>query len=123
MDTKELGNLGERIACEYLVKKGFKILGKNYRITFGEIDIIAQYKNILHFVEVKAIAGSGNGFYPEEHVNYKKQRKLQQMAQIYLEKNNYKQDTAYQIDIIGITANQETRNAKLHYFPNAVSEV
>ena len=30
MDTKELGNTGERIACEYLVKKGFKILGKNY---------------------------------------------------------------------------------------------
>lgn len=121
MDTKELGNLGERIACEYLVKKGFKVLGKNYRITFGEIDIIAKNKGIIHFVEVKAIAGDGGGFFPEEHVNYRKQRKLRQMAQIYLEKNDYKQDTAYQIDIIGIIANQETRNAKLHYFPNAVS--
>jgi len=121
MDTKELGNLGERIACEYLVKKGFKILGKNYRITFGEIDIIVRHKNIIHFVEVKTIAGAGNGFYPEEHVNYKKQRKLQHMAQIYLEKNNYKQDQPYQIDIIGIMANEITRNAKLHYFPNVVS--
>ena len=44
MTTKELGALGERIACEYLVKKGFKILGKNYSIKFGEIDIIACQK-------------------------------------------------------------------------------
>lgn len=48
MDTYEVGDLGEKIACEYLVKKGYKILGKNYRITseknkvFGEIDIIAR---------------------------------------------------------------------------------
>lgn len=122
MDTKELGALGERIACEYLVEKGFKILGKNYRITFGEIDIIARdSKKVIHFVEVKAIAGTGNGFYPEQHVDYKKQRKLQNMANIWLEKNNYPQDIPYQIDIIGIVANQETRNAKLHYFPNAVA--
>ena len=120
MDTKELGNLGERLACEYLVEKGFKVVGTNYRITFGEIDIIASKKNVIHFIEVKTIATNSGGFFPEQHVNYKKQRKLRQMAQIYLEKNNYKQNQAYQIDIIGIIANQETRNAKLHYFPNAV---
>ena len=47
MDTKELGNFGEKLACEYLVKKGYKILGKNYRISFGEIDIIAKKKLAL----------------------------------------------------------------------------
>jgi putative endonuclease len=119
MDTKELGNLGEKLACEYLVKNGFKILGKNWRINFGEIDIIAKKDKTIHFVEVKTIFAS-SGFAPEDHVDYRKQRKLMNLAQIWLEKNRYPQDIPYQIDIVGISANQQTRMAKLHYFPNAV---
>ena len=128
MDTKELGNLGEKLACEYLVKKGYKILGKNWRISFGEIDIIAVQKwritNIfakraVHFIEVKTIADSA-GFFPEQHANYKKQRKLKQLAQIWLQKNKYPQNIPYQIDIIGILVNQEKRSTKLHYFGNVV---
>ncbi len=95
-------------------------MGKNWRITFGEIDIIAKHKDILHFVEVKTVAVNGGSFFPEEHVNYKKQRKLRQMAQIWLQKHRYPQDFPYQIDIIGILADQTTRNAKLHYFGNVV---
>lgn len=128
MNTKELGNLGEKVACEYLVNKGFKIIGKNYRINFGEIDIIVKkpwriFKNdkTIHFVEVKTITGSGKNYFPEDRVDYKKQRKLKQMAQIWLEKNKFPQNHPYQIDVIGITADEITRNAKLHYFPNAVS--
>lgn len=120
MDTKELGNLGEKMACGYLVEKGYKILGTNYRIKFGEIDIIARNKKTIHFVEVKAIASNGGSFFPEQHVDYKKQRKLRNMAQIWLQQNNYSQDIPYQIDVIGILADQQTRMAKLHYFPNAV---
>jgi putative endonuclease len=129
MDTRELGNLGEKLACEYLVKKGFKILGKNYRINFGEIDIIARKKwsifsrdnRPIHFVEVKTIINNSN-FFPQERVNYKKQQKLRQMAQIWLSKNKFKQDWPYQIDVIGILVNETTRNAKLYYFPNAVED-
>jgi len=40
--SKLVGDKGEKLACEYLVENGYKILGKNYRINFGEIDIIAQ---------------------------------------------------------------------------------
>src|SRR3989344_6013072 len=127
MTTKELGDLGEKIACEYLVNKGFNILGKNTRINFGEIDIIARKKwsffsrtdKTIHFIEVKTIM-SNNSFYPEERVDYKKQRKLAQLAEIWLSKNKFKQNYPYQIDAIGILINEKTRNAKLHYFPNVV---
>jgi putative endonuclease len=127
MTTKELGNLGEKLACEYLVKKGFKILGKNNRITFGEIDIIARKKwqlfsradRTIHFVEVKTIVNA-DGFFPEEHVNYKKQQKLRNLAQIWLQKNKFNQDYPCQIDVIGILVNADTKNAKLNYFPNAI---
>ncbi len=129
MSTKELGELGEKIACGYLVKKGFKILGKNHRISFGEIDIIAKKQwrffakneKAIHFVEVKALLGEKDNFAPEERVDYKKQRKLRQLAEIWLEKNKYKQNHPFQIDVIGVLVNQKTRKAKLHYFPNAVS--
>jgi len=130
MNTKELGDLGERIACEYLVKKGFNILGKNYRISFGEIDIIAKrkwrlFKNdkTVHFVEVKTIIGNNDGFFPEEKVDYKKRRKLMQMSRIWLEKNKFPQNYPHQIDVIGILIDQNYKKAKLRYFPNVVEDL
>ena len=129
MTTKELGQLGEKLACEYLVKKGYKILGKNYRINFGEIDIIAKKKwrlfieKTIHFVEVKALVDNGYNIAPEEHVDARKKRKLRQMAQIWLQKNRYKQAYPHQIDVMGILVNEKTKNAKLHYFGNVVEDL
>ncbi len=129
MNTKELGNFGEKLACEYLVEKGFKILCKNYRINFGEIDIIARKKRKLfsrtdktiHFIEVKALLGQREGIFPEQHVNSKKQRKLRRLAEIWLSKNKFPSDFPYQIDIAGILIDSQSKKAKLHYFSNAVS--
>lgn len=130
MDSRELGNLGESIACEYLVEKGFNILGRNYRITFGEIDIIAKKKfklfskkdKTIHFVEVKTIADSGNGFYPEDRVDYKKQRKLKQLCEIWLEKNKFSLNHPYQVDVIGVLVDKFTKKPKISYFENVVSD-
>lgn len=133
MDTKALGQLGEKLACEYLVGKGLKILGKNYRISFGEIDIIAVQKwritsafkkRPIHFVEVKALQGyTPQTIFPEEHVNFKKREKLKNLAQIWLQKHTFSQNHPYQIDVIGVVIDGRTRKAQLHYFPNAVEEV
>jgi|SRR3989344_2080037 len=145
MDTKELGNLGERLACEYLVGKGYNILGRNYKVKFGEIDIIARRKfkllgkndNTIHFVEVKTIIGSdgpdsqaiadprplrGRGFFPEQRVDYKKQRKLRQLCLIWLVKNKFAQNTPYQIDVLGVTISLVNQGADFHYFPNAIGD-
>jgi putative endonuclease len=130
MATKELGDLGEKLACEYLVEKGFTIVGKNYRVAFGEIDIIAKKawrlfsKNdkTIHFIEVKTIIDNNGGFFPEDHVDFKKRKKLRQMAQIWLKEQRYPQDFPHQIDVIGILVNKSTRNAKLHYFPNSIQD-
>lgn len=133
MDTKSLGKLGERLTCEYLVSKGYNILGKNWRVGLGEIDIIAQKKSPffewlflrnrypIHFVEVKTII-SNKDFFPEDRVNWHKQRKLKQLAQIWLTKNHYLENHSYQIDIAGVVINEVSRMAKLHYFFNAVRE-
>lgn len=130
MNTKELGNLGERIACEYLVKNGYDILERNYRISFGEIDIIAKRKwkflsqenKTIHFVEVKTIIAGNKNFFPEEKINYKKQRKLRQLSQIWIEKNGFLKEHPYQIDVIGILVDEKTHKAKIDYFSNAVED-
>jgi len=112
MNTKKLGDEGERLACEYLVSNGYKILGRNYRISFGEIDIIAKKKprlfgendKTIHFVEVKTLSGN-SGFYPEEHVNYKKKNKYKGLVEIWSQSNKFKQDYPCQIDIIAVSIN------------------
>ncbi len=130
MDYRELGALGEKLACEYLVKKGFKILGRNYRITFGEIDIIAKKKfklfsknsKIIHFVEVKTIIAQ-SGFHPEDKVDFKKQKKLRQLSEIWLKNNGYKQNQPCQIDVVGVTISNDSKEPKIDYFENVVSGV
>lgn len=127
MDTKELGNLGENLACEYLVKNGYNILGKNYRINFGEIDVICRKKQRLfaksdktiHFVEVKTLSGSSN-FYPEDRVDYKKQNKYKRLAEIWLSKNKLPEDIPYQVDIVAVSINNGDN--KIEYFENVVAE-
>lgn len=53
---KQLGDYGERLAIKHLKKIGYKILDKNYRSNFAEIDIVAQKGSVVHFVEVKSIS-------------------------------------------------------------------
>ena len=126
MDTKELGNLGEDLACAYLVKNGYNILGRNYRISLGEIDIIARKKwklfvkndKTIHFVEVKSLAHEGN-FYPEQRVDYKKQNKYKRLAEVWLNKNKFPQDFPCQVDIIAVT--MTIKDPKIYFFENIIS--
>ena len=126
MNTKKLGNFGEDLACEYLVEKGYKILGRNYAVAYGELDVICRkrwgVRRTVHFVEVKTIIAS-DGFFPEDRVDYAKQRKLRNLCQIWLNKNHFPQDIPYQIDVIGVSIESATHKANVHYFPNAVEGV
>jgi Holliday junction resolvase-like predicted endonuclease len=54
--TRQKGNLGEDVACLFLMKHGFKIVGRNYLKPWGEIDIIAEKSEKLYFVEVKSVS-------------------------------------------------------------------
>jgi putative endonuclease len=66
-----LGEAGERYATDYLIKNGYKILDRNWRIRGGEIDIVALYKSTLVFVEVKTRTSTSYGT-PEESIGYHK---------------------------------------------------
>jgi putative endonuclease len=92
-----LGRRGENISVEFLKKKGYKIIERNYRCSLGEIDIVAKDKNVLCFVEVKTRKTERYGL-PEEAINWHKQRKLTKVALTYLkEKKIYKQDLRFDV--------------------------
>ena len=52
---KQVGKLGEDVVCEYLRRHGFTVRGRNYAKKTGELDVIAEKENILHFIEVKTV--------------------------------------------------------------------
>jgi putative endonuclease len=73
--AKNLGDLGEQKAAEYLLEHGFKILERNFHARHGEIDIIAQEGTCLCFVEVKTCASDAFGE-PETWVTPRKQKRM-----------------------------------------------
>ncbi|ABS61352.1 protein of unknown function UPF0102 [Fervidobacterium nodosum Rt17-B1] len=99
--NKKEWQIAEELAVKYLKEKGYKILEKNFKTPYGEIDIIANKKDIIIFVEVKS--GKGIRIQPSERVDDKKYLKIVKSAEFYLEfylKNkNYK---ISQIDVIEI---------------------
>ncbi len=126
--TKNIGNEGEDIAAEYLIKKGYRILTRNYRTKIGEFDIITKKSGKITFIEVKTIrqlpnnirqstGESGNyaklnqandvaeyDYLPEDHLDTKKIMKLRKLAQMFAAKHYdlISDDIGYQIDLIAI---------------------
>ena len=86
MQSNTYGKRSEIIACNYLKKKGYKILETNYKNNVGEIDIIAKDKDYLVFVEVKARLSQKFG-HPFEAIDEIKQQKIHAVASLYMVKN------------------------------------
>lgn len=96
----DFGKLGEQLAEDFLVKKGFTILHRNWRHSHYEIDIVAFKNDIPHFVEVKTRSSKNFG-QPEESVTKKKIRFLLQAAEQFL--YQHPEYRNFQIDILSIT--------------------
>jgi putative endonuclease len=115
---KEVGRIGEEIACQFLARRGFTIISKNYRKPWGEIDIIAEKAGIVRFVEVKAVSRESNYYRPEELVDGRKLRKLARTANLYME--NTHDEREFQIDVVGVIMDEATRTARCRLFEQAL---
>lgn len=81
--TKAAGDQGETLAARHLEAKGYRIVARNYRCPYGEIDIVATQDEYLVFVEVKTRRGK-TAYHPGLAVNRKKQDKLRDLGSYYL---------------------------------------
>ncbi len=118
-DKRKLGDLGEKLACDYLEKLNYIILDKNFHSRYGEIDIIAKDKETLVFVEVKTRTSIKYG-QPQEAVDFLKLKKMTKTVYFYV--NQYNLNDDLRIDVVAIVLNFANRKAKLTHFKDALAE-
>ena len=125
--TSQTGAIGEEIACKFLEKKGYKIIEKNYRKPWGEIDVIAEKSGVMHFVEVKAVSRSLSAtdgsremdYRPEEMATKSKLHKVARTASIYMESK--RDEREFQIDVLGVVMDNEKKIARCRLFEQALA--
>lgn len=100
MSNQSLGKLGEDLACEYLSKHGYRILERNFKRRYGELDIVALSGTVLVFIEVKTRIGNSFGL-PEEAVTPRKLREVIKTAGFY-KLLHPELPESLRIDVIGI---------------------
>jgi putative endonuclease len=120
MKRKELGAVGEKLARNFLKKKGYKIRETNFRCREGEIDIIAEKKGYLVFVEVRTKTGSDFGS-PEESVTFAKKEKLIASALTYLSEHKNLPES-WRIDFVAVELDQNGKATRIELIENAVSQ-
>jgi putative endonuclease len=126
-DRKGVGQMGEDIACQFLERKGFTVLERNYRKPWGEIDIIAEKSGVVRFVEVKAVSRENlpdisreMDYRPEEMVTASKLKKVARTAALYMENKRYKRE--YQIDVVGVIMDVVTKKARCRLIEQALED-
>ena len=110
---KSVGDLGERIAADFLIRKGYHIKSKNYHSRFGEIDIIAEREGFLYFVEVKTRRNVDFGL-AEESVGFSKKEKIFKTIQSYILENEIEGEYCFQVIVVYL--NYKTRLAKIKQY-------
>ncbi|MCX6790779.1 MAG: YraN family protein [Candidatus Gribaldobacteria bacterium] len=121
LNPNSLGSLGEKSAEDYLKKKGYRIIEKNYQTKWGELDLITKKGKKIIFVEVKTIQQK-QGFQPADQVNFQKGRQLLKMVQIYLAKKKLSFEADYQIDVVAIEVDTAWQVVSLLHLENALAD-
>ena len=116
--TQKTGEIGENIAERFLVKHGFSILDRNYTKKWGEIDIVAEKQNKMHFVEVKSVSCemglSFVQFYrPEENMHPRKLKRMSRALQTYLLSRKKHQEKEWQVDLLVVYLDLKNKKAKV----------
>lgn len=103
-----LGQKGEAQAARYLKQKGYKIIKKNYKCKYGEIDLIARDADVLIFIEVKTRTSIEFGS-PAAAVDYRKQKQISKVAYHYLV-THHNEDIDARFDVVSVLSqkNKET---------------
>ena len=116
----QLGRLGEQLAAEHLIRRGFQIVERNYRTRWGELDIVAYDGRTLAFCEVKTRRLSAPGRSPLESVHTLKRSKVRKMAGRWLiERTERPRADTLRFDAIGVTLDRSGRLVSLEHLEGA----
>ena len=118
-EHNEFGKLAEDLAADFLEKKNYKILARNFRYQKAEVDIIAEFENKIIVVEVKA-RKTDAFLEPHEAVNKKKIRLIVLASNFFIEENNIEKETRF--DIISVLPN-ESGKLEITHLENAFDAI
>lgn len=127
-NSQKVGQLGEDIACKFLMKHGFLITERNYTKKWGEIDIIAEKEGKIYFVEVKSVScetlpdfSNNNQLIkrPEENMHPWKIKRLNRTIQTYLIHKRIG-NTPWQLDLLLIYLDLKNRTARVRTLENII---
>ncbi len=102
MNKRAQGASGEDIAAAFLTRRGYRILRRNFRCRFAEIDIIAEQDKTVCFIEVKSRCSDRAGS-AAEAVDGAKQQRIARAAQLYLQQQG-REDSPARFDVVTISA-------------------
>ena len=127
-ETQKTGEIGENIAARFLMKHGFSVLDRNYTKKWGEIDIIAEKTNKIHFIEVKSVSRETLGTFvpksyndsddryehrPEDNMHPWKLKRLSRTIQTYLLNKNVDENKEWQVDLLVVYICQKEKKARI----------
>ena len=114
---QHIGKIGEDIAANYLLEKGYQVLDQNFNARYGEIDLVALDVGCVVFVEVKTrtTAAFGN---PEDSITPAKLEKLENAALLWLQAHPEAPDD-WRMDVIAILIDHHNNEKELKHFLNA----
>lgn len=117
--TQKTGEIGENVACMFLMKHGFEIIERNFTRKWGEIDIVAKKGNRWFFCEVKSVSCENlevvthETFRPEENMHEMKVRRLSRTIETYIAEKEIGEDTDWQVDLLVVYLDHNTKKAKV----------
>ncbi len=119
--TQKTGELGENIAVKFLLKDNFSILDRNYTKKWGEIDIVAEKRGKLYFVEVKSVSCETldavtretlDQYHPEDNMHPWKLKRLSRTIQTYILHKNL-DEKEWQVDLLVVFLGLKDKKAKI----------
>ena len=120
MNRQEVGKLGEKAARKFLKKWGYRIRETGFRCPRGEIDIIAQQKDCLVFVEVRSKSSPDFGT-PEESLTQAKKKRLIASALIYTS-THQNLPSLWRIDVVAIELDDKGKTQRIELIENAIEQ-
>jgi putative endonuclease len=119
-DRRSLGQRGEDLAVDHLCKAGYRILDRNVRTRYGEIDVVAQDGSCIVIVEVRTFRSQL--MTPVESIGPRKQRRIAALGQQYLASKG-RADADWRADVIAITVPTDGRPPIIDHIVGAIEEI
>ncbi len=116
---KQIGDKGEKIASDFLLEKGYKLLDQQFSTRFGELDLVMEDSGSIVFVEVKTRTTDSFGP-PESSITPEKLERIHDAGLIWLQRHPLVDDF-WRIDVVSVILDKMKMVKDIHHFINVLS--